>query len=259
MSGAAAPELRETTRIDRGEGRSADRNQTTGGGFRMPMSYWAAETREENDMREGLGGFHRVVFLCSILVLAIAAPAIAEDSKNSEDSEISEDSKGSKDSKRSKDSKNSKDSKGRSDTPRARLFEEFDADGDGKLSEDERSAARTKRHERHLEEFDTDGDGKISGAERRAARAQRKSKHIAQYDTDGDGTLSDEERQAARDKRSYRKDRELEQFDADGDGKLTGDELEQAKAERRKHLRRRGLGPRSMPAADQPGKDPRER
>ena len=46
-------------------------------------------------MREGLGTFHRAAFLCSVLALAIAAPAIADDSKDSEKSEDSEDSEDS--------------------------------------------------------------------------------------------------------------------------------------------------------------------
>jgi Ca2+-binding EF-hand superfamily protein len=142
-------------------------------------------------MREGLGGFHRAAFLSSILALAFAAPAIAEDSKEG------------------------------GNRP-ARIFQKSDTDGDGRLSKEERAAARDKHQKEHLQEFDADGDGKLSDTERSAANKQRYSRHIEQFDTDGDGTLSEEERQAAREKRSGRKDQELERFDADGDGKLTG-------------------------------------
>ena len=210
----------------------------------MSTGNQAAGSSEENDlnMREGLGAFHRAASLCSILVLAIAAPAIAEDSV---------------DSKGSQENKNSTDSKDR-DTPRARLLEKFDKDGDGKLSEDERAAARNERQEQRLEKFDADGDGKLSETEERAARTQRKARHLGPFDTDGDGKLSEDERRAAHDKRSNQHTRELEQFDADGDGKLTGEEEEQAKAARKKRPKRLGIGPNSRSAVDHPGNAPQE-
>lgn len=63
-----------------------------------------------------------------------------------------------------------------------------------------------------IAKFDTDGDGKLSESERQAARAARGKKGgaggpqnpeqmkklIARFDTDGDGKLSESERQAAR-------------------------------------------------------------
>ena len=111
---------------------------------------------------------------------------------------------------------------------RQKLLEKFDTDGDGKLNEQERQAARSampdKPGERPgaenrpskediLKKFDKDGDGKLSEAER-AALPQRpadgkgveggrpnmeemKKKIIAQFDKDGDGTLSGAEKQAA--------------------------------------------------------------
>ena len=62
---------------------------------------------------------------------------------------------------------------------RAKLIEKFDADGDGKLNEEERAAAREhikakrgkdgkhgdrhkKRRARILKKFDADGDGKLN-------------------------------------------------------------------------------------------------
>ena len=47
------------------------------------------------------------------------------------------------------------------DDHRARMLEEFDADGDGQLSEEERSAARDAFRHRALERFDANGDGVI--------------------------------------------------------------------------------------------------
>ena len=179
-------------------------------------------------MREGLGAFHRAAFWCSVLALAIAAPAIAEESGDSEESGIR----------------------------RWLTFEESDTDGDGRLSKEERAAARERHYQQHLEEFDADGDGKLSDTEKDAARKQRYSRHIEQFDTDGDGTLSEEERDAAREKRSGRQDRALERFDADGDGELTGDEKKKAMDARKRHRDRQGRGPGDRPAVDQPGNAP---
>ncbi len=60
---------------------------------------------------------------------------------------------------------------------RAAILEEFDGDGDGRLSRDERGAARSARrdHRRQgaLDRFDADGDGRLTGDERTAAREGR--------------------------------------------------------------------------------------
>ncbi|OYV04797.1 MAG: hypothetical protein CFE26_14980 [Verrucomicrobiales bacterium VVV1] len=57
------------------------------------------------------------------------------------------------------------------------ILKQFDKDGDGKLSEDERAAMRTAGEARKaefekkmLEKFDTDKDGKLSDEEKKAAR-----------------------------------------------------------------------------------------
>lgn len=89
------------------------------------------------------------------------------------------------------------------------VLEQFDADKDGKLDEDERKAAReamqAKREEarkKMLEEFDANDDGKLDENERKAMHAAMKAKRealIEKYDSDGDGKLSREEIKAARD------------------------------------------------------------
>jgi hypothetical protein len=56
---------------------------------------------------------------------------------------------------------------------RERMLREYDKDGDGKLNEEERKAARDAREQRMLKEFDKDGDGKLSDEEREAARQRR--------------------------------------------------------------------------------------
>ena len=48
-----------------------------------------------------------------------------------------------------------------------------------------------------IEKFDTDGDGKLSDEEKEAAREARKAEFLKKFDKDGDGELSPEERKAA--------------------------------------------------------------
>jgi len=98
------------------------------------------------------------------------------------------------------------------------LAEQYDSDGDGELSDDERDAAR----EAFMEEFDTDGDGELSREERHAVREALHDAFIERYDTDGDGELSQEERETAR--ADF-----VERFDADGDGELSEDERQAAR------------------------------
>ena len=60
-----------------------------------------------------------------------------------------------------------------------------------------------KKHRVHpgikqlIEKFDTDGDGKLSDEEKQAAREARKAEFLKKFDKDGDGELSPEERKAA--------------------------------------------------------------
>lgn len=72
------------------------------------------------------------------------------------------------------------------------VIEKFDADKDGKLSKEEREAARAAREK----EFDKDGDGKLNDEERKAMREDGHKKMLEKYDTDKDGKLSEEERKA---------------------------------------------------------------
>lgn len=78
-----------------------------------------------------------------------------------------------------------------------------------------------------MTEFDLDGDGVLSKEERDAMRQAFRAERIARFDLDGDGELSREERQAARMARFENSDRGqalMRQFDADGDGELNADE-----------------------------------
>lgn len=85
------------------------------------------------------------------------------------------------------------------------VLKEFDKDGDGKLNEEEATAARTAMRERAeafrkemLAKFDADGDGKLSPEEAKTAREARMKEMLEKFDKDGDGKLSEEERKAAR-------------------------------------------------------------
>ena len=83
------------------------------------------------------------------------------------------------------------------------MVKEFDKDGDGKLSDDERTAMResmkakmAERQKEMLEKYDADKDGKLSKEEREKAMEERKAEMLKKFDKDGDGKLSDEERAA---------------------------------------------------------------
>ena len=83
------------------------------------------------------------------------------------------------------------------DKRRAHMIEKFDQDGDGKLSEEERTAAKSAMAERKaafIAKHDTNDDGKLDKDEKKAA----KEAIISQHDTNKDGKLSEEERKTAR-------------------------------------------------------------
>ena len=85
----------------------------------------------------------------------------------------------------------------------AKIIEKFDKDGDGKLNEDERAAAKAwhmemmkARKKEMLKKFDKDGDGELNEAEREEAKAARKQMILEKFDEDGDGELNDDEKAA---------------------------------------------------------------
>ena len=82
-----------------------------------------------------------------------------------------------------------------------------------------------------LHKADTDGDGKLSETERAAAKAkfqENRKAFVAKHDTDGDGTLDEAERAAAREQIAARWKEAKDKFDTNGDGKL--DEAERKAA-----------------------------
>jgi len=81
------------------------------------------------------------------------------------------------------------------------MIKKFDTDGDGKLSETEKTAAKAAmaaRLEATIAKYDTDGDGELSKDEKKAAITAFKAEMVKKYDTDGDGELSEVERDDAK-------------------------------------------------------------
>lgn len=118
----------------------------------------------------------------------------------------------------------------------------FDADGDGKLSEQEAASMKEAQAEMQatydrwrsdwVRKYDADGDGQLSEEERRAGfDAMRKefgdlaASWRNQWDTDGDGQLSDQERQVMQDALRKRGEELRKELDTDGDGRVTGQEM----------------------------------
>jgi Ca2+-binding EF-hand superfamily protein len=97
----------------------------------------------------------------------------------------------------------------------AEILKRFDKNGDGKLDEDEKAAAkeanrdetngrqakaRERLGKRALEKFDKNNDGKLDEAERAemAKAIETDPRLVKRFDKDGDGKLNDAEKAAAR-------------------------------------------------------------
>ncbi len=85
------------------------------------------------------------------------------------------------------------------DRKRSRIAQ-FDADGDGKISEDERKAARHKRAEDMRSKADADGNGKVTPDE--LAKGNFRRLDPESLDTNKDGDVSVEELETALDQRN---------------------------------------------------------
>ncbi len=113
-------------------------------------------------------------------------------------------------------------------------LDEFDADGDGILSGEEREAMRRAIRDEMMAKMDLDGDGEISRDERIAARQKRFEQSpwgqdlMREFDADGNGVLDDDEQAAMESRmeaqRAQRRQEQLARWDRDGDGELSGDE-----------------------------------
>ncbi len=154
---------------------------------------------------------------------------------------------------------------------RARMIEQFDTDGDGRLSENERAAAREQRRAdrpglgrgqagdrpragmgrggERLGPRDGSGaglrgegprDGRGPGRRSAGFRDERRMgprdglMAIARFDVNNDGKLSDDELEALRTAYEARHQELLQEFDTDGDGQLSPEERRAAFGSRRR-------------------------
>ncbi len=102
---------------------------------------------------------------------------------------------------------------------REEMMKKFDKDGDGKLSDEEKAAAKTEMEAKRaemLKEFDKDGDGKLSDDER---KAMHDAYILKRFDKNGDGKLSDEEKATAE---TARKEMEAKRGKGHGKGEGKG-------------------------------------
>ncbi len=120
---------------------------------------------------------------------------------------------------------------------------EFDLDGDGILSEDERRAMMQQMRQEWMDRFDLDGDGELSREERMAARqgmfeqSARGQELMRQFDADGNGVLNEEEQAAMeafqQEQREQQRAEQLARYDSNGDGELSRDERRTQREEQR--------------------------
>lgn len=170
---------------------------------------------------------------------------------------------------------------------------QWDTDGDGKMSAEERKAYQAKLLEiqkkmraDYLEKYDTNRDGKVDGDERngyiddmRRQSRERQAQFVRDWDKDGDGKVRGDELKAyhqhraeqwkkrdpkgfaraqkAREKMQAQHKAMLEKHDANGNGRLDGDEWKKASEERMAEWRRDN--PEQAAAYDKRMKDYHER
>lgn len=94
---------------------------------------------------------------------------------------------------------------------------------------DERRAEQLERRQEMMDTFDADGDGTLSDVERSAMMESRVTDMVARFDTDADGKLSQAEMAA----RPARRGPDFATLDADKDGFVTPAEMTAARAARR--------------------------
>ena len=115
---------------------------------------------------------------------------------------------------------------------------QFDTDGDGQLSDDERAAMkasmqaeREQRRQDMIAKFDKDGDGQLSDDEKLAMKTERAQGMVTHLDSDGDGKVSQAELDAAGGGR-HGPPIDFAAADTDHDGALSAAELAAAMPDR---------------------------
>ena len=84
------------------------------------------------------------------------------------------------------------------DMNRESMLTEFDADGDGVLSDEEKATMRETVRRRMNKRFDENGDGVLSDEEKKKAHDKMRAYLLKRFDKDGDGQLSEAEREEMR-------------------------------------------------------------
>lgn len=134
--------------------------------------------------------------------------------------------------------------------PDAETLKKYDKDGDGKLSDEERTVMRADREKAMLEKYDADKDGKLNDEERKKMESENPrrgmggppptAEEIKTYDKNGDGKLEGEEATALREARMKAM---TEKYDTDKDGKLSDEERQKMFEDFRKNGGGRGPRP----------------
>ena len=86
----------------------------------------------------------------------------------------------------------------------AEVLKRFDKDGDGKLNDTERAAAKKAMGERGGRPGQPGGDGKPGGVGKPGGDGKMKDEILKRFDKDGDGKLNEAEREAAKKAREER-------------------------------------------------------
>ncbi len=150
----------------------------------------------------------------------------------------------------------------------AELLKKYDADGDGKLTDEERDAMikdiSEQQHQEMMAKYDKNADGKLDDEELKAMQEERRDRQkefreraeaikLKHFDADGDGKLGEDEQKAFKDfeqdMQKVGKSWELAVFDTDGDGKVSDEERQQVQKEaQRAALRMMAMGVKYMDA-----------
>ena len=146
------------------------------------------------------------------------------------------------------------DKKKRGGKGRQRLLQRFDKDGDGKLSEAERAAAREAR-QNLLKEFDKDGDGRLSADERAAAQKARQGRNKGRGKGAKKGRGKGPKKGRGKGRAGggrFNARTIMARFDKDGDQKLDAQELSAFLTAMRQRVGGPDQGRRRRPAAGRP-------